>query len=118
MSRLLLSANRVVDRQKVTCCALVALSALSNASSFTSSSPLASAFFHKTTTRMASSLGSFKAGNLEIVQVPCLSDNYGWLVHDSATGSTAVIDTPEAKPYEVEMQKRGWKLTHIFNTHQ
>ena len=55
---------------------------------------------------------------LEIVQVPCLDDNYGYLIHDPSTGSTAVVDTPEAKPYQEELAKRGWKLTHILNTHQ
>ena len=55
---------------------------------------------------------------MEIVQVPCLSDNYGYLLHDPVTGCTAVVDTPEAKPYQDEMNKRGWKLTHILNTHQ
>ena len=29
-------------------------------------------------------------------QFPCRSDNYGVLVHDSATGATAAIDAPEA----------------------
>lgn len=32
----------------------------------------------------------------EIYQFGALSDNYGYLVHDKATGSTAAIDTPEA----------------------
>ena len=122
MSRMLLSATKnkpFVIRQKITCCALVALSALcsNTASSFTS--PVRPSYHQTTTTRMASSLGaSFKTANLEIVRLPCLSDNYGWLLHDAATGSTAVVDTPEAKPYQEEMAKRGWKLTHIFNTHQ
>lgn len=54
---------------------------------------------------------------LTVVRVPCLNDNYGWLIHDPATKSTAVVDTPEAKPYQDEMAKRGWTLTHILNTH-
>ena len=29
-------------------------------------------------------------------QCPCLSDNYGFLVRDAATGQTACIDTPDA----------------------
>jgi hydroxyacylglutathione hydrolase len=54
---------------------------------------------------------------LTVAQIPCLSDNYGYLIHDEATGQTAAIDTPEAGPYQRELLKRGWTLTHIFNTH-
>jgi hydroxyacylglutathione hydrolase len=52
-----------------------------------------------------------------VAQFPCLNDNYGYLLHDPTTGETAAIDTPDAKPYKEELEKRGWKLTHIFNTH-
>jgi len=52
-----------------------------------------------------------------VAQFPCLGDNYGYLLHDETTGHTAAIDTPCAKTYQAELDKRGWKLTHIFNTH-
>jgi hydroxyacylglutathione hydrolase len=55
---------------------------------------------------------------LQIVQLPCLDDNYGYLIHDETTGDTAAVDTPDATAYKRELEKRGWKLTHIFNTHQ
>ena len=29
---------------------------------------------------------------------PCLTDNFGVLIHDPATGATASIDAPEAAP--------------------
>lgn len=54
---------------------------------------------------------------LEIQQIPCLDDNYGYLVHDPASGATASIDTPEVGPIMAALEKRGWKLTHILNTH-
>jgi hydroxyacylglutathione hydrolase len=54
---------------------------------------------------------------LEIVLVPALSDNYVYLAHDSETGDTAVIDPAEAAPVEAALKARGWKLTHILNTH-
>ena len=54
---------------------------------------------------------------LEIYQFPCLDDNYGFLVHDAATGATATIDTPEVAPINAALQEKGWTLTHIFNTH-
>ena len=55
--------------------------------------------------------------SLTVVQLPCLSDNYGYLLHDESSGATAAIDTPDAKPYLTELQRRQWTLTHIFNTH-
>ena len=33
---------------------------------------------------------------LQIHQFPCLDDNYGFLIHDSESGATAAIDTPDA----------------------
>jgi len=61
----------------------------------------------------ASSTGLSK---LEVAMVPCLKDNYGFLLHDAATGATAAVDTPEAEPLKAELASRGWQLTHIFNT--
>ncbi|MCA8927206.1 MAG: hydroxyacylglutathione hydrolase [Alphaproteobacteria bacterium] len=54
---------------------------------------------------------------LEIVLVPALSDNYVYLLHDADTGDTAVVDPAEAPPVEDALAARGWKLTHILNTH-
>ncbi|HDR28312.1 hydroxyacylglutathione hydrolase [Rhodovulum sp.] len=54
---------------------------------------------------------------LEIVTVPCLSDNYAYLAHDPATGATAVIDAPEAGPIEAALAERGWRLSDILITH-
>ena len=45
---------------------------------------------------------------LEIAQFVCLSDNYGYLVHDPKTGSTASIDAPDAEPINAELDRRGW----------
>ncbi|MEM7251329.1 MAG: hydroxyacylglutathione hydrolase [Pseudomonadota bacterium] len=55
--------------------------------------------------------------SLEVHQFLCLSDNYGYLVHDPDSGNTAVIDTPEAAPIEAALREKGWTLTHILNTH-
>ncbi|WP_375201403.1 hydroxyacylglutathione hydrolase [Hyphococcus sp.] len=54
---------------------------------------------------------------IDIRQFPCLSDNYGFLVHDRETGATATIDTPDANAINGELAAAGWKLTHILNTH-
>jgi len=55
--------------------------------------------------------------NLIVAQFKCLDDNYGYLIHDEKSGETAAVDTPCATTYQAELQKRNWKLSHIFNTH-
>lgn len=54
---------------------------------------------------------------VEIVQLPVLTDNYIYLVHDAASGRTAVVDPAVAAPVLAEAQKRGWTITDIWNTH-
>jgi len=54
---------------------------------------------------------------LEIERVYCLSDNYSWLLHEPEAGLTAVVDPAELEPVEAALSAKGWKLTHIFNTH-
>ncbi|KCZ92264.1 hydroxyacylglutathione hydrolase [Hyphomonas johnsonii] len=53
----------------------------------------------------------------QIHQFPCLNDNYGFLAHDSTSGETAAIDTPDAQKYLAEAAARGWTITQIWNTH-
>ncbi len=54
---------------------------------------------------------------LEIIRIPVLSDNYIWLVHDPASGETIVVDPAVADAPLGEAEKRGWKITQIWNTH-
>ena len=54
---------------------------------------------------------------LQVHQFPCLSDNYGFLIRDEATGQAACIDTPDAAAILRELKALGWTLTHILNTH-
>jgi len=54
---------------------------------------------------------------LEYHQFPCLSDNYGFLIHDPGMHVTASIDTPDAAAIEHALTEKGWRLTHILNTH-
>ena len=56
-------------------------------------------------------------GGLQISQFPCLSDNYGFLIHDPETHACAAIDTPDAEAVNVALEECGWQLTDIFNTH-
>ncbi|PHR61721.1 MAG: hydroxyacylglutathione hydrolase [Robiginitomaculum sp.] len=52
-----------------------------------------------------------------ITLFPCLSDNYGFLLHDPITGLTAAIDTPDADEILRQCESLGYTLTHVFNTH-
>src|SRR3954468_19841390 len=52
---------------------------------------------------------------LEIAVVPCLTDNYAYLV--KGRDFCAVVDPSEAAPVEAALAARGWRLTHILNTH-
>lgn len=54
---------------------------------------------------------------LTIEQVPVLRDNYVYLLHDAATGSCAAVDPSVAEPVLERVQRRGWRLSHVFNTH-
>ena len=51
----------------------------------------------------------------QIEIVPCLSDNYAYLVKSGA--QCAVVDPSEPGPVRAALAKTGWRLTHILNTH-
>jgi len=55
--------------------------------------------------------------SLEVVAVPAFSDNYLWLVRDSASGDTVVIDPGDAEPVLAEADRRGWRIGQVLNTH-
>lgn len=55
--------------------------------------------------------------SLEILVIPALSDNYNFLLHDTVSGQTAVVDPSEAAPIQAVLATRGWKLNTILNTH-
>lgn len=54
---------------------------------------------------------------LELVTLPCLADNYAYLIHNPATGATGVVDVPDAAPILAELARREWVLSDIFLTH-
>ena len=54
---------------------------------------------------------------LEVRIIPCLSDNYTYLVRDSESGAVAVIDPGEAQPVQAKLQSAGWQLDYILLTH-
>jgi hydroxyacylglutathione hydrolase len=54
---------------------------------------------------------------LEIVTVPCLSDNYAYLIHDPPPGPTALVDVPEAAPIRRRWRRAAGRLSDILITH-
>ena len=55
---------------------------------------------------------------LTVRQFACLSDNYGFLIRDEATGMVAAVDTPDAEAILAEIEASGWgRLDLILNTH-
>ncbi|CAL1240790.1 hydroxyacylglutathione hydrolase [Candidatus Methylocalor cossyra] len=54
---------------------------------------------------------------MEILQIPVLKDNYVYLLHEPASGATAAVDPAVAEPVLEALAARGWRLTHILNTH-
>jgi hydroxyacylglutathione hydrolase len=52
-----------------------------------------------------------------IKTIPCLNDNYAYLIHNQATSTTILIDAPEAKPILEVLQAENWQLTDILITH-
>jgi hydroxyacylglutathione hydrolase len=54
---------------------------------------------------------------MDIVPVPAFADNYLWLVHDEASGETAVVDPGDAAPVLAEAGRRGWTMDQVWNTH-
>jgi hydroxyacylglutathione hydrolase len=54
---------------------------------------------------------------ITVHQFPCLTDNYGFLLRDEASGLAACIDTPDADAILRELDRAGWRLALILNTH-
>ena len=51
----------------------------------------------------------------QIEIIKALSDNYIYVLHNPINKQTAVIDPGEAQPVIELLEKKGWKLSHIFN---
>ncbi|MCS6627758.1 hydroxyacylglutathione hydrolase [Roseibacterium beibuensis] len=55
---------------------------------------------------------------LDVRLFPCLTDNYGFLARDAATGTVAAVDTPDADAILADLARSGWgRLDLILNTH-
>ena len=54
---------------------------------------------------------------LDILQIPVLNDNYIYMLHDSVSLETAVIDPALELPVLAVLAEKGWQLSFILNTH-
>jgi hydroxyacylglutathione hydrolase len=54
---------------------------------------------------------------LQIITVPCLSDNYAYLIRETDTGEVALVDVPEAGPILGALKDMEWPLHKILITH-
>ena len=54
---------------------------------------------------------------IKIQQIPVLQDNYIYLIHETESGETAVVDPAVAEPVLTTLAKNNWQLTYILNTH-
>ena len=52
-----------------------------------------------------------------ITTIPCLADNYAYIIHDPKSNQTAVIDPGEAYPISRILRDKNWDLNFILNTH-
>ncbi len=54
---------------------------------------------------------------MRIVVVPCLSDNYAYLIICEETDKAAIVDPSEAGPVAAAVDREGIELVSIWNTH-
>lgn len=55
---------------------------------------------------------------LDVRLFPCLSDNYGFLIRDVASGQVAAVDAPDAEAILADLQASGWgRLDLMLLTH-
>ncbi len=54
---------------------------------------------------------------MRIIAVPCLKDNYAYLVADEATGTAAVVDPGEAAPVLAAAAAAGLRINTVWATH-
>ena len=55
--------------------------------------------------------------SFKIVIVPCLTDNYAYIVHDNLSSKTTLIDAPDSEPIKETLEKEKWGLDNILITH-
>ena len=54
---------------------------------------------------------------MQITIIPCLTDNYAYVIHDKNSNTTGVVDPSESKPIIYYLKEKNLKLNYILNTH-
>ena len=54
---------------------------------------------------------------MEITPIPCLTDNYAYIIYDNNSKTIGVIDPSESQPIISFLRKKNFKLNYILNTH-
>ena len=54
---------------------------------------------------------------MQITAIPCLSDNYAYIINDNEHNIVGVVDPSESKPILTFLRKKNLKLNYILNTH-
>ena len=54
---------------------------------------------------------------MQITPIPCLTDNYAYIINDINFKNIGVVDPSEAQPIIAFLKKKNLKLNYILNTH-
>ena len=54
---------------------------------------------------------------MQITSIPCLTDNYAYIINDENSNTVGVVDPSEAQPIISFLEKKNLKLNYILNTH-
>ena len=54
---------------------------------------------------------------MKITPIPCLKDNYAYIINNVSSKTVGVVDPSEAKPIISFLEKENIKLNYILNTH-
>jgi len=54
---------------------------------------------------------------MKVTPIPCLTDNYAYIICDNNSKTIGVVDPSEAQPIISFLRKKNLKLNYILNTH-
>ena len=54
---------------------------------------------------------------MQIIPIPCLSDNYAYVINDKDSKTVGVVDPSESLPIISYLKKNNLNLNYILNTH-
>ena len=55
--------------------------------------------------------------SFELITIPCLSDNYAFILFNNKSRSALLVDAPEAEPINNVINQNNLNLEKIFITH-